>query len=74
MISNIIHDNLFDFVVLCTKYYIYKCFLAKKGLSLNNLLCEIKYMEINVEKEIALRRDKIDKHIGKWGILTTTTQ
>ena len=30
-------------------------------------------MEI-IEKEIALRRDKIDKHIGKWGILTTTTQ
>ena len=73
MISNISHDTLFDFVVLCTKYYIYKCFLAKKGLSLTNLICEIKYMEI-IEKEIALRRDKIYKHIGKWGILTTTTQ
>ena len=30
-------------------------------------------MEI-IEKEIALRRDKIDQYIGKWGILTTTTQ
>ena len=24
VISNIGHDSLFDFVVLCTKYYIYK--------------------------------------------------
>ena len=34
------------------------------------VICEIKYME-TIEKEIALRRDKIDKHISKWGILTT---
>jgi len=72
IISNLCGDNLLNFVVLYTKYYIYKCFLAKNDLSIHKLTCEIKYMEI-IEKDIALRRNKIHKHIDKWTILTTYT-
>ena len=70
VISNNSNFILLDFIILSTKYYIYKCFIAKSRPTLENLVNEIKYFE-NIEKDIAIRRKKIETHKTKWKMLAT---
>lgn len=70
VITNICNNSLLEFIILCTKYYIYKCFIQKKKLLLKTLIEEIYYLE-KIEKEIAYRKNKITLHIQKWGIMST---
>ena len=70
VVSNKSPYLLLDFVILSTKYYIYKCFLGKCKPSLENLIREIKHLEA-IEKDIAVRKGKIDAHNNKWKELTT---
>ena len=70
VISNNSNFILLDFIILSTKYYIYKCFIAKSRPTLENLVNEIKYFE-NIEKDIAIRRNKIETHKTKWKMLAT---
>ena len=71
VISNICNNTHFlECVVLCTKYYIYKSFLKKNDLNVNNLIDEILYLE-KIEKDIAYKKGKILIHCDKWGMLAT---
>ena len=71
VISNICNNtHLLEFVVLCTKYYIYKSFLKKSDLNVKNLIDEILYLE-KIEKDIAYKKGKIQIHCNKWGMLAT---
>jgi len=71
LISNICTSELLEFVVLSTKYYIYKCFLSKNKPTLPKLIIEIKLLEL-IEKDIAIRKNKILTHENKWQMLATT--
>jgi hypothetical protein len=64
VISNMCYNSLLEFIILCTKYYIYKSFIQKKILYVRTLIEEILYLE-KVEKEIAYRKEKIDIHKNK---------
>ena len=70
VITNICNNSLLEFIILCTKYYIYKCFIQKKKILLKTLIEEIYYLE-KIEKEIAYRKNKITLHIQKLGIMST---
>ena len=70
VISNKCDSDLLDFIVLSTKYYIYKCFISKSRLNLDCLVHEIKNFE-KIEKDIAMRRNKIETHHRKWKTLAT---
>jgi len=71
VVSNMCNSELLDFVVLSTKYYIYKCFLSKTNPSIQSLIREIKSLEL-IEKDIAIRKDKKHIHEKKWKVLATT--
>jgi hypothetical protein len=71
VVSNICNSELLDFVVLSTKYYIYKCFLSKTKPCMQSLIREIKSLEL-IEKDIAIRKDKKHIHEKKWNVLATT--
>ena len=63
-------SKLLDFVVLVTKYYIYKCFVSQTRPNKDDLIEEIKYLE-KIEKDIATRKGKLRYHNEKWGVLAT---
>ena len=70
VITNISNNTLLDFIILCTKYYIFKCFNQKKDLRIEALTEEIQYLE-KIEKEIAIKKEKTRFHICKWRFLST---
>ena len=58
-------DKLSNFIILCAKYYIYTCKLNNKVpnvVQFKNVLNERK----QVEKIIAIKNDKLEKHNKKW--------
>ena len=75
IISNNSNYVLLDFIILSTKYYIYKCFIAKSRPTLEYLVNEIKYFE-NIEKEagrwvyIHISVETCRKRGGEVGVYT----
>ena len=45
VISNISNNSLLDFIILSTKYYIYKCFIKKRPHFVQTLVDDILYLE-----------------------------
>jgi hypothetical protein len=70
IITNVCHNPLLDFVILCTKYHIYKSFTQQKNLHVQTLIDEILFLE-KVENEIAYKKGKINFHMLKWGNLSS---
>ena len=70
IITNMCDNSLLQFIILCTKYYIYKSFIQKNDIYVETLISEICYLEI-IEKEIAYCKGKINLHIKKWSTLST---
>ena len=59
------HKLSINYLIICTKYYIFKCFCCShepKFLHLKNYLNEM----IRIEKCIAIRKGKLELHLSKW--------
>ena len=68
IISNIVNDasiNVINFLVLVTKYYIYKCRCYGNTLNIADLKREILKLR-NMEKYDAVKKGKLAKHLKKW--------
>jgi len=75
IVSNICGDGttILEFIILCTKYHVYKTFLNKNMIpNVYTLIKEILYLE-KIEKDIAYKKGKLAIHCKKWGILATCT-
>jgi hypothetical protein len=62
------YSNLFNFVLIYAKYYIFKNKYEKTIPIFANFLKYLKHIE-NVEKLIASAKDKLRQHTDKWSKL-----
>ena len=62
-------QNIINHIILETKYYIYVCKLEKCLPLFNRLKNRLKITE-NIEKQIAIKSNKISKHTYKWHHIT----
>lgn len=60
-------DSLVTFIILCTKYYIYRCKFQDKRPSVTALKAFIK-MQRETEYHIAKKKGKLSLHYKKWFI------
>jgi exonuclease III len=54
--------------ILMAKWHIYKCKLDHSDACFYKYLCELKY-NINIEKSIALKNNKLTEYVSKWQIV-----
>ena len=59
------YKNLLNFVIICAKYYIYSSKIKKNEIIFEHFK-QIFYQQIEIEKEIALNRDKFREFEQKW--------
>lgn len=59
------YDQMMKCIVLCAKFFIYRCFIAKTKPNFESLLVYINRIEL-VERRVALKNGKEPKHIKKW--------
>ena len=65
--SEIEQGSIFvNHVILLVKYFIYKCRLSKVKPTWDNFCHYLNYVE-NVERQIAIKHNKIERHVSKWG-------
>ena len=62
-------NAIINHIILETKYYIYVCKLEKCLPLFNRLKNRLKITE-NIEKQIAIKSNKISKHTYKWHHIT----
>lgn len=58
-------STLINFVLLVTKFYIYKCKVQNVDLNFVNLVSDIKSYQ-NIERLIAFKNDKLYQYARKW--------
>ncbi len=58
----------FNFIIILVKYFIIKCKYEKRDIEFEGFLKYLK-CKIEIEGEIAIRKDKREQHINKWGIV-----
>ncbi len=57
--------QLMKCIILCTKFFIFRCFIAKVQPNFDSLLAYIKGIEI-LERKVALKNSKWAVHLRKW--------
>ena len=58
-------NNILNFIILYSKYYIYSCKLNNSIPCLNNFKHKLR-RRIEIGKQIALNHDKLEEHDRKW--------
>ena len=64
------NSSIVNFIIINAKYFIYinKC---RKGIPSCNAFKTYLFKSIEIEKEIALRNDTLEKHYHKWRLFQT---
>ena len=70
IIFNITDNQMMEFIILCTKFHIYKSFLKSENPNLYKLKNELVILE-KLELSIATRKNKQNIHNEKWGKLSS---
>lgn len=67
-IFGICKNNLFTYIILCTKFFIYRCKFQDKKPHVNGLKSFIGTQK-DIEHNIAKKRDKLSLHLNKWAFV-----
>ena len=67
-VFGIIDNKFLAYIILCTKYFIYRCKFQDKKPHINGLKSFIKSQR-EIEHSIAKRRGKLSLHFKKWSFV-----
>ena len=64
-IFGICNQNEFNYILILTRFYIYKCRIINKELNIATWIKEMKFF-LHIEKKIAIKTDRFDKFAKYW--------
>ena len=67
-VFGIFNEKFLTYIILCTKYFIYRCKFQDKKPDINGLKSFIKSQR-EIEYNIAKRRGKLSLHFKKWSFV-----